>query len=451
MINPRSSNDALLKAAMSAWDKASPFRDAVFEDAMHMRNVLRRTTSHQAYGWATLTCGRIAAHRQDTELAEVLLAESLGRLYLVGDSYGENMAISHLALPHILRQNLDRALELALRPLSSNIAFSDQDKVLIHSVVSQCYWAREEPHQAILHLMNAYDLVSATDDFHRKSAILGNIGTVLETLGEWDLAIPVLSEAWRLQLGQCTDQREIQLTHLANLVLVNCQLEKYEIAVRHAELLFEYLNQGLHTATWSMYESMVSAFAFTGQVERAQHCLNQARVLKQRSLTPFSEATTLAAEAILLEARKDYAGAAALAKRILESPVATVMQTTHRYAANILARCCAVLGRTAEAAKWRARARGTRRDKLLDNILSSQLRTSLNVEQPIEPLTERELMCLYLAARGQTSADIALKLGIKTRTVNFHFAKILRKLNALNRQEAIAKAISANLLRDLDK
>jgi DNA-binding CsgD family transcriptional regulator len=60
---------------------------------------------------------------------------------------------------------------------------------------------------------------------------------------------------------------------------------------------------------------------------------------------------------------------------------------------------------------------------------------------------ERELKCLRLSASGQTSGDIGMKLGIKLRTVNFHFSKILRKLNAMNRQEAIAKAASANLLK----
>ena len=70
----------------------------------------------------------------------------------------------------------------------------------------------------------------------------------------------------------------------------------------------------------------------------------------------------------------------------------------------------------------------------------------LNVIQPIK-LTAQELSCLELSANGQTSADIGLKLGIKPRTVNFHFSKILRKLNAMNRQEAIAKAMSANLIK----
>jgi len=62
------------------------------------------------------------------------------------------------------------------------------------------------------------------------------------------------------------------------------------------------------------------------------------------------------------------------------------------------------------------------------------------------PLSGRELQCLDLAARGQTSKDIAFKLGITERTANFHFSNILNKLGAINRPEAIAKAASLGLV-----
>jgi DNA-binding CsgD family transcriptional regulator len=61
-------------------------------------------------------------------------------------------------------------------------------------------------------------------------------------------------------------------------------------------------------------------------------------------------------------------------------------------------------------------------------------------------LSERERNCLALAARGMTSLDIAGKLGITERTVNFHFGNILDKLGALNRSEAVARAIAHNLV-----
>lgn len=447
MTDPRSSGDPELKAAMQAWDRASPLRDDVFDDAMRIRTELRDTTSHQAYGWAALTCGRIAAHRQQVDLAEVLLTEALGRFYFVGDTYGQNMAVSHLALPCVYRRNLDRALELALRPLSSDVCFSDHDKLLLHNVLSQCYWARDESHAAILHLMKAYDLIKSANDSERKATLLGNLGVVLEKLGEWDLAIAVSTEAWRLQSEDCKDRREMQLTHLSNLVFFNCQLENYEIATGHAEELFKFLKPNTYPATWELYESLVDAFALGGQIEKAKYCLDRAKVLQQDILTPFMKATTQVREAILLEAMKDYPAAIALTKEILDIPLDKASHSNHRSAARVLSRSYAAIGRHAEAARWKQFSTESGREKLLGNILSSQLRTSLRVEQPTPSLTKQEQACLSLSAHGQTSADIALKLGIKTRTVNFHITKVLRKLNATNRQEAIAKAVSANLLQ----
>jgi DNA-binding CsgD family transcriptional regulator len=51
----------------------------------------------------------------------------------------------------------------------------------------------------------------------------------------------------------------------------------------------------------------------------------------------------------------------------------------------------------------------------------------------VGPLSPRESQCLELAANGMTSEDIAVKLGIKARTANFHFGKIVSKLGVLNR------------------
>jgi DNA-binding CsgD family transcriptional regulator len=62
------------------------------------------------------------------------------------------------------------------------------------------------------------------------------------------------------------------------------------------------------------------------------------------------------------------------------------------------------------------------------------------------PLSPREVECLKLSSRGLTSPDIGVKLGISERTVNFHFGNILSKLDALNRNEAIAMAVRRGLI-----
>lgn len=62
------------------------------------------------------------------------------------------------------------------------------------------------------------------------------------------------------------------------------------------------------------------------------------------------------------------------------------------------------------------------------------------------PLTARQKQCLVLAAQGQTTQDIALKLGLSERTIQFHFDGIRAKLGAANRQEAVAKAMAAGVI-----
>jgi DNA-binding CsgD family transcriptional regulator len=62
------------------------------------------------------------------------------------------------------------------------------------------------------------------------------------------------------------------------------------------------------------------------------------------------------------------------------------------------------------------------------------------------PLSNREKQCLQLAAQGRTSHDIAQSLAISERTIQFHFDGIRSKLNAANRQQAVAKAIAEGLI-----
>jgi DNA-binding CsgD family transcriptional regulator len=73
-------------------------------------------------------------------------------------------------------------------------------------------------------------------------------------------------------------------------------------------------------------------------------------------------------------------------------------------------------------------------------------RCSAPATQSNAPLTERERECMALVARGMTSADVGVKLGITARTANFHIGNVMVKLGAVSRGEAIARAITANLV-----
>ena len=64
----------------------------------------------------------------------------------------------------------------------------------------------------------------------------------------------------------------------------------------------------------------------------------------------------------------------------------------------------------------------------------------------IEPLTDRELDVLRLAAKGFTNKAIGVQLSISDRTVQGHLAHIFAKLQANSRTEAVMRAVSLGLI-----
>jgi DNA-binding response OmpR family regulator len=61
-------------------------------------------------------------------------------------------------------------------------------------------------------------------------------------------------------------------------------------------------------------------------------------------------------------------------------------------------------------------------------------------------LNAREVDSLTWSARGKTSSEIAVILGVSKRTVDFHIENACRKLNVATRIEAAVKAASVRLI-----
>mgnify|MGYP001228364634 CR=1 FL=1 len=85
---------------------------------------------------------------------------------------------------------------------------------------------------------------------------------------------------------------------------------------------------------------------------------------------------------------------------------------------------------------------------LSPRVAQHVLAASLRPAETLGPggLTARELDVLRLAARGKNNADIAAHVGVRERTVRFHFENILSKLGVANRTEAVARAIAESWL-----
>src|SRR6266508_958133 len=75
--------------------------------------------------------------------------------------------------------------------------------------------------------------------------------------------------------------------------------------------------------------------------------------------------------------------------------------------------------------------------KLMSNLFKRPDKTMV-----VEPLTDRELDVLRLAAKGFTNKAIGMQLGISDRTVQGHLAHIFDKMQATSRTEAVMRAVA---------
>lgn len=69
-----------------------------------------------------------------------------------------------------------------------------------------------------------------------------------------------------------------------------------------------------------------------------------------------------------------------------------------------------------------------------------------SAQKPGEGLTEREIDCLNWTAAGKTSAEISEILGLSEHTVNHYLNRATRKLDTVNRTQAVAKALRTGII-----
>lgn len=64
----------------------------------------------------------------------------------------------------------------------------------------------------------------------------------------------------------------------------------------------------------------------------------------------------------------------------------------------------------------------------------------------VESLTPREVEVLELVAEGLPNKAVAARLGISDQTVKFHLTSITGKLGAMNRTDAVRRAVRRGLI-----
>jgi len=83
---------------------------------------------------------------------------------------------------------------------------------------------------------------------------------------------------------------------------------------------------------------------------------------------------------------------------------------------------------------------------LMPHIHQALRRLTKNFDSTFQPLTSREKEVLDWLKYGKTSWDVSRILNISERTVNFHCASVVHKLDAVSRSHAVAIAIDKGLI-----
>jgi DNA-binding NarL/FixJ family response regulator len=84
--------------------------------------------------------------------------------------------------------------------------------------------------------------------------------------------------------------------------------------------------------------------------------------------------------------------------------------------------------------------------ELLVEIVRSRLAQSPPVAPIPFTLTDREVEAMTWVARGKSSTDIAVLMGVSERTVNFHVNNVIRKLGVATRVQAAIRCTLLGLI-----
>jgi DNA-binding NarL/FixJ family response regulator len=79
-------------------------------------------------------------------------------------------------------------------------------------------------------------------------------------------------------------------------------------------------------------------------------------------------------------------------------------------------------------------------------LLVASAPADLDDDQDVESLTPREIEVLELVAEGLPNKAVAVRLGISDQTVKFHLTSISGKLGAINRTDAVRRAVRRGLI-----
>jgi non-specific serine/threonine protein kinase len=307
----------------------------------------------------------------------------------------------------------------------------------------------------------ALALARARQDERGIAAALYVLGKIAEATGEYERAQTHFAEA--LAIAQAHNDPTwagLILDHLGSIAFGRGELDQAETSLLEALAIQRTTGHGYGEAVSLLYLGHL-AQARGDAVSAAQWYGESLTLWREEDFRPgIPEVLSGLASVAAIHGQPEQAsrlfGAAETVRQVLGLPAGFPERPLYERSQTAAER---ELGATAFAAAFAA-GRALPRDDALDE--AAAFAAAVAAGAPLRPsghdevdagalLTARERDVLRLVARGQTDREIADALFLSPRTVNTHVGRILAKLDAGNRREAVARGRALGLLPDRDE
>ena len=270
--------------------------------------------------WAYLTCGAHELANSELQLAATESFECAAKLFKrMGEKRGESLSQIALARLYMTNGQFHPALELyksiiereahGLTPLEKFEAFNS---------IGGCFWGLDKLELCLLYLSKAFEVLRNTNFVTERATVLGNIGSALLSVGNYDTAYDFLVAA--AKYSRSADNRMGAFNIQASLVACLNEMKDHTKALPIATRLVKDFEDLLFVGPYNVALCNVAiAFANAKQWQLSEYCLAEAQKIAQNGQVAHSLAAVALAEAQVAEARGNFAVAIAHAESLLDN------------------------------------------------------------------------------------------------------------------------------------
>jgi tetratricopeptide (TPR) repeat protein len=337
-----------LEEALNAWEiRRSDPKESHRVAAMLIEHALE-FDQPLVTAWAYLTCGahEVAAHELNEAEESLNAAQTL--FDRANEHRGQSLTVILQARVQMAKGEFQSALEMYKSIIEREAhGLHTLERFEAFNSIAGCFWGLDNVELCLLYLTKAFDTLRNSAHNAERAAVLGNMGTALLTVGNYEAARDFLLAAAKFSTG-CGD-RTLELNILTSLQAAHLELKDVTDAVKvSAKILNQYEDLAFAGPANTSLCNAAIAFGLAKHWALADQCLLGAQLIAQEGGLAIQHIQVAQAEAELSAARGNFAVAVAHAESLLENYAQQLSNEVRSQIYSLLINCHQKLSRIDE-------------------------------------------------------------------------------------------------------